>query len=353
MANYHNILIRMPNWLGDMVMSTPIIEDVKRLFPEAKITVMSLQSLSPLLFGNQNIDEIFTFSRPNEFLRRMGTRNVIFRVRQGKYDLGILLTNSFSSAFLFWKGRITERVGFANEWRRLFLTKTVPMPKMRGKEHLVTTYKRLLEPLGGRVTETAPELFVFPEEKHAVRDLLKKYGVPENHKIIGINPLAAYGEAKCWPKEKFRMLALKMAHESQLTLVFFGDTNGMALIKEICADLPSNVINLAGLTSLRELMAWISLCDLFLTNDSGPMHIAAALKTPLIAIFGSTNEVATGPYQHGVVIHKHVSCAPCYLRKCPIDFRCMNTIEVDEVISEIKKSLNLSERIRREELLSV
>jgi heptosyltransferase-2 len=111
------------------------------------------------------------------------------------------------------------------------------------------------------------------------------------------------------------------------------------MIKEICKNLPERAVNLAGLTSIRELMALISVCTAFLTNDSGPMHLAAAMNIPLVALFGSTDEIVTGPYMHGEVIHKHVSCSPCFQRVCPIDFRCMKNIEVREVATAIKKAL--------------
>lgn len=336
MKEYNNILIRMPNWLGDMVMATPIIADLRKKWPQATITAMASKGLASLLVGNPHLNEIFTFSRPNEFLRREVRRDIISRLKQGKYDLGILLTNSFSSAVLLWKGEVKERIGFANEWRSLFLTKSVPMPKMKEKQHLVITYKKVLEPLGVKRTETAPELFVTSEERQAVRTLLSEYNIPKGNRLIGINPLAAFGDAKCWPPDRFRQLAETLASDKKTTILFFGDAQGMPKVKEICAGLPENVVNLAGMTSLRELVALIEACDLFITNDSGPMHIAAALKTPLLAIFGSTNEIATGPYQHGKIIHKHVSCSPCYLRKCPIDFRCMRKIDVEEVLKEVQ-----------------
>jgi len=346
MKEYRNILIRMPNWLGDMVMATPIIADVRKKWPQATITVMSSTALAPLLFGNPHLNEIFSFSRINEFAKRAEKRDVVARLRQGQYDLGILLTNSFSSAVLLWKGRINERVGFAKDFRSLFLTKSIPLPKMKGREHLVVTYKRLLEPLGIAASDTAPELFVMEEEREAIGQLLREYSIPRENRLIGINPLAAFGEAKCWPAERFRTLAIKLASDKRTTVLFFGDNQGVARIKEICAGLPENVVNFAGLTTLRELIALIEVCDLFVTNDSGPMHIAAALKTPLIAIFGSTNEIATGPYQHGRVIHKHASCSPCYLRKCPIDFRCMKRIDVEEVMKEVNAALLLQKGLR-------
>lgn len=339
MKEYQNIIIRMPNWIGDMVMATPVIADVRTRFPKASITVMALKNLSPVLFGNPHINEIFAFTKQNELMYREENRDLILRLRQGKYDLGILLTNSFSSAVMFWKGEIKERVGFKKDFRSLFLTKKIKPLKTKGEEHLVKTYKRLLAPFQIPISDTSPELFVTTEEKKAVQELLKEYQIPKNHKIVGINPLAAYGEAKCWPADRFRELAIQLSHEKNITVIFFGDKSGREIIQGICNGLGSQVINLSGLTTLRELIAFISICDLFVTNDSGPMHIAAALKTPLIALFGSTSEIATGPYQHGKIIHKHVACSPCYLRKCPIDFRCMKQIEVNEVMNEIKMSL--------------
>ncbi len=136
-------------------------------------------------------------------------------------------------------------------------------------------------------------------------------------------------------------MTLRLLEESEdICVVYFGDQSSASLVKEICQGLPPRVINLAGLTSLRELAALIKLCNVLLTNDSGPMHIAAALGTPLVALFGSTNEVTTGPYKTGTVIHKHVACSPCYQRTCPIDFKCMKQIEANEVVAEIQAHLN-------------
>lgn len=324
-------------------MATPLISDVRKKWPESTITVMSLKTLAPLLYGNPHLDEIFVFTKQNALLYRQEGRDLILRLRQGKYDLGILCTNSFSSAVMFWKGDVKERIGFKNELRGFFLTKKVEK-KEKGKEHLVTTYKKLLRPLNIPISESSPELFITKVEKEAALQLLKEYKIPKKHKIIGINPLAAYGDAKCWPPERYREYAERLSREKDVTILFFGDTSGVDTIKKICTGLGTSVINLAGLTTLRELIVLISLCDLFVTNDSGPMHIAAALKTPLIALFGSTNEIATGPYKHGTIIHKHVSCSPCYLRKCPIDFKCMRQISVDEVFSETLRVLDQKER---------
>ena len=165
---------------------------------------------------------------------------------------------------------------------------------------------------------------------------MRAYAVAKNDILIGINPGAAYGSAKCWLPERFKELSLKLLKDSKIKLLYFGDQGGAPVVDEICKNLPSDrVVNLATKTTLRELMAFIDACDLFLTNDSGPMHMAAALCTPLLALFGSTSAIATGPYLTGEIIHKQVACSPCYRRECPIDFRCMKQITVDEVYQKL------------------
>ena len=164
--------------------------------------------------------------------------------------------------------------------------------------------------------------------------------------MIGINPGAAYGSAKCWPPERFKALALRLLLEKETYVVFFGDASTASLVKEICQGLPDTAINLAGVTSLRELACLIKDCDLLITNDSGPMHMGAAFDTPMIALFGSTDDRLTGPYgQETAVINKRVSCSPCFKRVCPIDFRCMKQIGVEEVAERAQELLRRKARV--------
>ena len=201
------------------------------------------------------------------------------------------------------------------------------------------TYKRLLEPLGIPISQSKPRLYLTEKEVAESKELLYQRGYRRGKKLVGINPGAAFGSAKCWPLDRFRSLALRLVAEKDLYLVFFGDTATEGLVKEICQGLPEYAMNLAGITSLRELASIIKDCDLLITNDSGPMHIASALGTPLIALFGSTDDQVTGPYGAAdSVIHKKVSCSPCFKRVCPIDFPCMKQISVDEVF---ERALNL------------
>lgn len=333
-----NIIVRMPNWIGDLIMATPVLTDLRKAFPQASITAMCRSPICELLREDESIDELFCFTKPtNNFLRREEKRDIISKIKAGKYDLGVLLTNSFSSAWWFWQGGVKKRVGYAANLRSFLLTDG--LAHSEGKVHQVNAYKKLLEPLGFSQSGSPPRLFVLENEIEESKELLFQRGYTRGQKLVGINPGAAYGTAKCWPPERYRALAVRLLQED-VSVVFFGDAASNDLVKEICQGLPSRVMNLAGVTSLRELACLIKDCDVLVTNDSGPMHIAAAFGTPLVALFGSTDDVVTGPYGHSSsVITKRVGCSPCLKRVCPIDFRCMKQISVEEVEKEVLERL--------------
>ncbi len=341
MVEPKNIIIRMPNWIGDLVMATPLLTDLRLAFPNAQITAMALAPIGELLLEDPDIDELFLFKKHGVFRRHEERCSVIGKLRTGRYDAGILTTNSFSSAWLFWQGRVKRRIGYRGDWRSIFLTDSISREGIE-KTHLVNAYKKLLEPLGIAPSTSAPRLHIANEEIAQAKVLLEKMKIPSDATLIGINPGAAYGSAKCWLPERFREVTLKLIEDPNVYVIYFGNGPITALIQEICRDLPSQVVNLAGYTTIREMLSVLKLCDCLLTNDSGPMHIASALGVPLVALFGSTDDFRTGPYNGGKVIHKRVSCSPCFLRECPIDFRCMKKITVEEVyqaiLNEIKQS---------------
>ena len=316
-------------------MATPILTDLRKAYPQAEITAMCRAPICDLLREDPEIDELFCFSKTSSFARRSDKKNTIEKLKHGEYDLGILLTHSFSSAWWLWQGKVKVRLGYDCNGRRILLNQPVALPDNIDRQHLVMTYKMLLRPLGIPLSTTAPRLFLAQHEVEEAKALLKQHGVTAASQLVGINPGATYGSAKCWLPERFREVAERLLIDPNIFIVFFGDQPTTQLVKEICAGLPSRVINLAGLTSLRELASLIKVCNVLLTNDSGPMHIADALGTPIVALFGSTNELVTGPYRNGKVIHKHVDCSPCYQRTCPIDFRCMKQITADEVYHDI------------------
>jgi heptosyltransferase-2 len=330
------IIVRMPNWIGDFVMGIPILHDLRHAFPDAQISALTPTHLSSILNKDPHLNHVIGFSRDRRFSPKNSDGSSLIReIRKEKYDIGLLLTNSFSSALHFYLGGVSKRIGFYDSSRRYLLNKGVPFPERRKEQHLVTTYKMLLASLDIEISETRPELFLSDQEIKAAREK-----IPAGKKVIGINPGAAYGSAKCWIPERFREVARDLlSQDPDRIVLFFGDNGTKELVDRICHKLGNRVINLAGKTSLRELMAFIKISDVFLTNDSGPMHIAAALRVPLVALFGSTNSTVTGPYLNGSVIQKAVSCSPCFKRTCPTDFRCMKQIRSDEVIQILEKVL--------------
>ncbi|HSX12746.1 MAG TPA: lipopolysaccharide heptosyltransferase II [Rhabdochlamydiaceae bacterium] len=352
-TEFKNIIVRMPNWIGDLVMATPILADLRKTYPKAKITAMCRAPVCDLIKEDPEIDELFCFSKTSGFPRKSDKKNVIEKLKMGKYDLGVLLTHSFSSCWWFWRGGVGHRLGYDCNGRRILLTKSVRLPEEIDQQHLVMTYKMLLQPLGIPLSNSCPTLYLSETEVSEAMMLLKQHGVTEKSHLVGINPGATYGSAKCWLPSRFREVTEKLLTDPEIYIVYFGDQSTVALVKEICQGLGCRVINLAGLTSLRELAALISLCSILLTNDSGPMHIADALGTPILALFGSTNEIVTGPYRTGKVIHKHVECSPCYQRTCPIDFRCMKKIDSEEVYQEILRMLDQKETHNSLKVLNV
>lgn len=335
-----NIIVRMPNWIGDAVMATPVLSDLRTYYKDAKITVMCQSNIASILKNDPNVDEIYIYSKPSGWIHRAVHLEVVDQLRCGKYDLGILLTNSFSSAWWFFLGKVQNRIGYQGNFRDVLLNKTVPLPENIETQHLVITYKTLLSPLGIPLSNTLPKLYLEEDESQSALQMLEQLGIdPLKNVIIGINPGAAYGSAKCWLPERFKALNKRLAEDPRVYIIYFGDQAGVSLVDDICNGTNERVINLAGKTTIRSLMALIQKCSLFLTNDSGPMHMASALGTKLVALFGSTSDVKTGPFGNNKIIHKHVECSPCYKRECPIDFRCMTKISVEEVYQEIQKLL--------------
>lgn len=326
------ILIRLPNWIGDAVMASPIIELIHRKWPEAHITIIGLKSVIALFEQDPYVDSAIALQK-NE-----PGKIVAQKIKEHKFDLGLLLTNSFSSAWLFFRARIKCRVGFSKDMRGILLSKSLPYPKDKTSEHMILTYQRLLKKIG--IFEKAePRLYLQEQEIEKAKTFLKEKGIDAKQIVIGINPTAAFGPAKCWLEDRYQELAQKLLEYPNVHLLFFGDTQSRDKLERICNSLSSRVHNLAGQTTIRELMALTKTCDLFLTNDSGPMHIACALNVPVVAIFGSTSLEATGPYHKSAPLYKKVSCSPCFKKECPIDFRCMKAISVEEVYTTILQEL--------------
>lgn len=324
---YHNILVRMPNWMGDCIMATPVLRDLRAHFPQARLTALCKAPMHTLLENNPFLDALWPLREKRMAIREM---------RHGAFDLGVLLTNSLSSVWGMLSGKVAKRVGFRRGARSLLLTHPLSMPK--APEHLVTTYKRLLQPLGIPLSSSAPEIFLTEQERAWAKDFLPRSDLP----VIGVHPVATYGPAKCWPAQRFRQVTEALLRRGPCTILYFGDAHAAHAIQNIVEGLPGCVHNLAGKTTLRQLASVMERCAVVLTNDSGPMHLADALHVPTVALFGSTCDVRTGPYRRqGRIINKRVACSPCFRRTCPIDFRCMHEITVDDVLEAVTSTLNI------------
>jgi heptosyltransferase-2 len=357
------ILVRGTNWLGDAVMTTPALLRLREKFPEAHLALLTPEKLRDLWFNHPAVNETVSFSA-GENIFAVGKK-----LRAAKFDLALVLPNSPRSALEVFFAGIPQRIGGVRPWRNLFLTQAVPpragAVKMRklsvaevqrrvGDEkignrkseignpgaHQIHEYLHLAAALGANPEPLAPQLFVAPEEIQAVR---KKFGL-ENflQPVFGLNPGAEYGPAKRWPVEKFIAAATEIQQRTNCGWILFGGKSDAVITNQIesaIRGLQSAIFNLAGKTSLRELMALMKLCRVVLTNDTGPMHVAAALGTPVVAPFGSTSPGLTGPGLPGDsqnhLIKSAARCSPCFLRECPIDFRCMNGISVERVVQAV------------------
>lgn len=337
------ILIRVTNWIGDAVLTTPAIATISQTFPEAQITVLAKPAVAELFLENPFIHEIMIYQDHRRHRGIFGKLRLILDLREKHFDLAILLQNAFEAALLAFMAGIPQRLGYARDRRAWLLTHPVPLGKEAREKHQLTYYLDLLEPLGVTVSDRKLVLVVTSDEERAAWDRLKQDHMQRSDLIMGINPGSTYGTAKRWVPERFAELADRLMTEQGAKVLIFGGREEAGLAKEIYDRMKQKPILFTGQTSIRELMALIKQCRLFITNDTGPMHIANALGVPVVAIFGSTNPKTTSPAQPGYrLVRKGVSCSPCLLRTCPIDHRCMDWITVDEVYWAAKQELAIA-----------
>lgn len=341
-----DILIRGVNWVGDAVMSMPAISAIRRAAPTgARISLLVKPWVAPLFEHNPMIDEIIHYEKHHDGI--FGKIALAYDLRQRGFGSAVLLQNALDAAILAWLSRIPTRIGYVRDGRGVFLSRPVPFHGEDRAMHHIDYYMRMLMK-AGVISEiearspAAPWIFLQTDERIKARELLSGLRRP----IIGLNPGAAYGSAKQWLPDRFAATARAVAEELGGSAVIFGGPGELDVASEILLMCPDHakagsVMNMAGKTTLRELAALISECDAFVSNDSGPMHMAYALKTPLVAIFGSTSAELTGPRGPGsIVLSREVGCNPCFERTCKgMDMRCMKAIEVNDVTGAIKRLL--------------
>jgi heptosyltransferase-2 len=254
-------------------------------------------------------------------------------LRLHRFDLAVIFPNSFDSALVPWLARIPDRIGKCSDGRTLLLNGRYEKSIDAAPCHEVDYYLNLLEHFGISGGRTPLCLLTTPEEENRGAALLAENGIGPDDMLLGINPGASYGSAKRWYPDRFAEVALQLAGTWSAKVIIFGGPGETAIAGDIERHLDGTALNVAGKTTVRELMALIKRCNFFITNDSGPMHIAAAFGVPLAAIFGPTDHTATSPWNsNSVVVRKDVGCSPCKLRECPTDHRCMTAVTVDDVV---------------------
>lgn len=331
--NIRNILIRAVNWIGDAVMSTPALAAVRQTFPNARITLLANPLVAQLFLTHPYVDRVIVFERTGRHRGLLGRLRLAQELRQKQFDLALILPNSFDAALVPFLANIPHRFGKASDGRSLLLTRRYQMPRLTEPAHEVQYYRHLLASFGISGAEEQPLLVTLQEEDQAATALLAAHGIASGDLLLGINAGATFGSAKRWYPERFAEVARRLAEQWGARIILFGGPDEVAIVAEIEARLGGRCLNVAGKTTVRQLMALIKRCNFFITNDSGPMHIAAAFGVPLVAVFGPTDHAGTAPSSHKAVIVRHqVACAPCKLRVCPTDHCCMTSITVEEVL---------------------
>ena len=324
------IAVRLTNWVGDCVMNTPFLARLRELFPQARIVALGRKNVASLLSPHPHVDEVWAIDDQSQH----GFFTTAKRLKGLNADLGFLLPNSMKSAALFAFGGVRNRVGYDRDGRRLLLTHPVPLRPEDLAVHEVKYYLRLLSRWETQARDPHPLLLtVTQEESTDMAAWLAAQGVGLKDFVVGVNPAAFFGTAKRWPAERFAEAARHFAASRNARVVVTGLPQERDVAEAVCAAGGPAFVNAAGKMSLRQLMAFLQRCNLFLTNDSGAMHIASALGTPLVAVFGSTDWVTTAPLSPlARLVRVDTPCAPCLLRHCPIDHRCMTGVTPEMVV---------------------
>ena len=334
-AKFRKILVRATNWIGDGVMSLPALEALHAHCPAAEIVLVSKPWVSELYRDFPAVSRQIIYSPEKEHKGPRGFWKLIQKLREEKFDAAILFQNAFHAAWMAWCAGIQVRIGYARDGRSVLLSDAVEPPQPAVYGHQTYYYLQLLL-RAGLIERYAPvkeiRLTVQEPEKEWAHRHLQRMGLAGPRLLVGLNPGAFFGPAKRWLLPRYAQLADRLIGALHADVLIFGSSEERPLAEEIARAMKHMPLILAGETSLRQLMALLAQCRLVVSNDSGSMHLAAALGLPVVAIFGSTDERATGPV--GVrtrVVKRPADCSPCGLRECPIDFRCMKSVTVDEV----------------------
>lgn len=335
------ILIRGVNWIGDAIMTIPAIKALRKAYPESEISLLVKETVKPVFYNNPHIDEIILYE--TTFKGFTGKIRLAQKLRGKGFSKAFLFQNAFDAALIAFLAGIPERIGYNRDGRGFLLTKAIPFNNDDRKIHHIDYYLNLIKSAGKIADYSTPWIYMPIDERLSARNKLSALRKP----VLGINPGAAYGSSKRWLPERFAKVADWFIKENNGSVLIFGGPSEIEIADKIDIKIDpefkayGNVLNMAGNTSVRELISLIAQCDVFVSNDSGPMHIAYAVQTPLAAIFGSTDPVLTGPVGCGnIVLKADFDCSPCFERTCKNNnLKCMYAITSEDVYFAVKELL--------------
>jgi heptosyltransferase II len=330
------IMVRATNWVGDAIMSLPAIEALRVSFPDAEIVVVAKPSVADLYLNHPALLRLMIYNPEGEHAGPRGFRMFVQALRAERFDAALLLQHAFHAAWIAWRAGIRVRIGYRTQCRGWLLTHPVALPPKVHLGHESSEYLELLFRSGLIDERPAPvsrvQLAVTKKERRWGLEALKALGLEGPRYFVGFSPGASYGPAKRWPVDRFAALGDRLVGALGADVLVFGSKAERPLAEAVARAMRHTPIVLAGTTTLRQWMALTERCRLVVANDSGTMHLAAAVGVPVLAVFGSTDEHRTGPLGPWARVVRHpVPCSPCGLRECPIDFRCMQSVTVDEV----------------------
>jgi heptosyltransferase-2 len=338
------ILIRGPNWVGDAVLAIPALKAVRSNFPKAEITLLVRPWVAGLFTSAPFVDRVWTEAKPTKLA---DWTRITRDIRAFEFDLALVLPNSFESALMMFLARIPNRVGYATDGRAWMLTDSIE-PSLEA-QHQVHYYLDLAKAIRAETDSPSIEIQATAEERENARMLLAEEGIGRGTRFLVLNAGAAYGSAKRWHDDRFAAVADILSEEMNVGVAMIGSEAERPIAEQIRLRMKRPGAVLSGRTSLETLIGVLAESCLMITNDSGPMHIAAALGVPTVAVFGSTDERVTSPFgARARVVKNPVECSPCLLRECPIDHRCMNGVSVEDVCKAARELVAMVLKEERE-----
>ncbi|MGH9744163.1 MAG: lipopolysaccharide heptosyltransferase II [Candidatus Acidiferrum sp.] len=333
------LLIRATNWVGDAIMALPALRVVRSRFSDAQITILARSYVAAIYKHQKVCDNMMLVDDKGD---------LVSELRVQKFDAALLLQNSFHAAWLAWRAGIPQRIGYARDGRGLLLTKSLPAPKSGEIPlHEQYYYLELLRRAGwldALPEETFIKLEVHEQDRRRAEEFLLSAGSNPTHLRIAIGAGASYGSAKCWPPDRFAGLANHLQADPKVEIILFGTSAEAPVSSAIAAGMQRPPIDLTGKTSIADLSALLSQCQLFVGNDSGAMHVASGVGLPVVAVFGPTDPFGTAPVTpRCTIVQERPYCSPCFLRRCPTDHRCMTSIAPAAVESAARRWISSAE----------